>query len=109
MDQTRNCSVAKLGHCSLQPRVLCFSMGSVRRSAPQVSDLIDTAGVSRARAYSNPKLKFELWVIARAVLTHQRGSRHRGTEPGSSRFFPARAKWQPAAMGKTDAAYFASF
>jgi hypothetical protein len=31
---------------------LCFSMGPRRRSAPQVSDLIDTEGVTRARLFT---------------------------------------------------------
>jgi hypothetical protein len=32
--------------------MVCFSMGSRRRSAPQVSDLIDTEGVTRARLFT---------------------------------------------------------
>jgi len=32
--------------------LLCFGVGSRRRSAPQVSDLIDTEGVTRARLFT---------------------------------------------------------
>src|SRR5450759_2087816 len=31
---------------------MCFGVGSRRRSAPQVSDLIDTEGVTRARLFT---------------------------------------------------------
>src|SRR5450830_1386851 len=41
---------ASLGAC------VCFGVGSRRRSAPQVSDLIDTEGVTRARLFTREAL-----------------------------------------------------
>jgi len=35
---------------------VCFGVGSRRRSAPQVSDLIDTKGATRARLFTQDML-----------------------------------------------------
>ena len=53
--------------------LLCFSVGSRRRSAPQVSDLIDTEGVTRARLFTGLKLigtlpaEFQSYIIYTAA------------------------------------------
>ena len=40
----------------IQINNVCFGVGSRRRSAPQVSDLIDTKGTTRARLFTQDML-----------------------------------------------------
>jgi len=51
--QLMNCKELKATNIMMGgQKQLCFGMGSRRRSAPQVSDLIDTGGVTRARLFT---------------------------------------------------------
>src|SRR5665647_2292830 len=65
---------------------LCFGVGSRRRSAPQVSDLIDTEGVTRARLFTSSR-HFALAIFAAVSV-------ERVSQPGAAHH-RRRAAWLP--------------
>src|SRR5665647_193821 len=86
-------------HLSMPVLTMCFSMGSRRRSAPQVSDLIDTEGVTRARLFT-PLPETWPWIgtlYGGSVKTKSASApSKRAPKTDWSRALPQERRWSPS-------------